>query len=144
MPQYIPTFSEELPFQSDYLFKRRYLLLELTFQKSYFFTTYFFRRVTTQLIFLLTLLTCFGPIYFTVRILQIFSTWDCPFFSIRVFFHGHWRRAGQQRKGGYHLLFHSTTSGRSWTFRHLFATLHVRWLSHIFNRSSRSEYAFLL
>ena len=57
----------------------------------------------------------------------------CFFFSIRVFFHGHWRLTGQQGKGGDHLLFHSTTSTRSRTFRHLFATLHVRWLSHIFN-----------
>ena len=56
------------------------------------------------------------------------------FFSIRVFFHGHWRLTVQQGKGGDHLLFHSTTSTRSRTFRHLFATLHVRWLSHIFNR----------
>ena len=31
------------------------------------------------------------------------------------------------------ILFHSTSSTRSRTFRHLFATLHVRWLSHIFN-----------
>ena len=53
-------------------------------------------------------------------------------FSIRVFFHGHWRLTGQQGKGGDHLLFHSTTSTLSRTFRHLFATLHVRWLSHIF------------
>ena len=30
-------------------------------------------------------------------------------------------------------LFHSTTSTRSRTLRHLFATLHVRWLSRIFN-----------
>ena len=39
-------------------------------------------------------------------------------------------------KGGGHLLFHSTTSTSSWTFRHLFATSHVRWLSHIFNRTT--------
>ena len=58
------------------------------------------------------------------------------FFSIRIFFHGHWRLTGQQGKGGDHLLFHSTTSTRSRTFRHLFATLHVRWLSHIFNRNA--------
>ena len=32
-------------------------------------------------------------------------------------------------------LFHSTTSIRSQTFRHLFATLHVRWPSHIINRN---------
>ena len=35
-----------------------------------------------------------------------------------------------------HLLLHSTTSTRSRTFRHFFATLHVRWLSHIFNRNA--------
>ena len=58
----------------------------------------------------------------------------CIFFSIRVFFHWHWRLTGQQGKGGDLLLFHSTTSTRSRTFRYLFATLHVRWLSHIFNR----------
>ena len=40
------------------------------------------------------------------------------------------------REGGDHLLFHSTTSTRSRTFRYLFATLHVRWLSHIFNRTA--------
>ena len=52
-------------------------------------------------------------------------------FSIRVFFHRHWRFTGQQGKGGDQLLFHSTTSARSRTFKHLFATLHVRWLSRI-------------
>ena len=41
-----------------------------------------------------------------------------------------------QGKGGDRLFFHSTTSTRSRTFRHLFATLHVRWLSHIFNRTA--------
>ena len=55
------------------------------------------------------------------------------FFYIRVFFHGHWQLTGQQGTGGDHLSFHSTTSTRWWTFRHLFATLLVRWLSHIFN-----------
>ena len=58
------------------------------------------------------------------------------FFSIRVFFHGHWQLTGQQGKGGYHLLFRSTTSTRSRTFTHLFATLRVRWLSHIFSRNA--------
>ena len=58
------------------------------------------------------------------------------FFYIRVFFHGHWRLTGQQGKGGDHLLFHSTTPTRSRAFIHLFATLHVRWLSHIFNRTA--------
>ena len=57
------------------------------------------------------------------------------FFSIRAFFNGYWRYAGQQRNGGDLLLFYSTTSTLSRTFRHLFATLHVRWLPHIFNRN---------
>ena len=56
--------------------------------------------------------------------------------SIRIFFHGHWRLRGQQGKWGDHLLFHSTTSTCSRTFRHLFSTLHVRWLSHIFNHTT--------
>ena len=43
------------------------------------------------------------------------------------------RTAGEGRGPS---LFHSTTSTRSRTFRHLFATLHVRWLSHIFNRTA--------
>ena len=55
------------------------------------------------------------------------------FFSIRIFFQGHWQLIGHQGKRGDHLLFHSTTSTRSQTFRHLFATLHVRWLSYIFH-----------
>ena len=58
------------------------------------------------------------------------------FFSIRGFFHGHWQLTGQQGKGGDLFLFHSTTSTRSRTFRHLCATLHVKWLSHIFNRNA--------
>ena len=58
------------------------------------------------------------------------------FFSIRNFFHRHWQLTGQQEKGGEQLLFHSTTSTCSQTFRHLFATLHVRWLSHTFNRNA--------
>ena len=53
--------------------------------------------------------------------------------SISVFFHGHWQRTAKQGKGEDHFLFHSNTSTCSQTFRHLFATLHVRWLSHIFN-----------
>ena len=58
------------------------------------------------------------------------------FFSARVFLHRHWRLTGQQGKRGDHLLFHSTTSTLSRTLRHLFSTLHVRWLSRIFNRSA--------
>ena len=34
------------------------------------------------------------------------------------------------------ILFHSTTSTRSRAFRNLFATLHVRWVSHIFNHNA--------
>ena len=58
----------------------------------------------------------------------------CFSFSIRVFFHGHWRFSEQYGKGGDHRLFRSTTPTCSRTFRHLFATLHVRRLSRIFNR----------
>ena len=58
------------------------------------------------------------------------------FFSIRVFFHRHWQFTGQQEKGEDHLLFHSTISTCSRTLRQLFATLHVRWLSTIFNRKA--------
>ena len=64
-------------------------------------------------------------------------------FKLQVFFLSgfssqtlHWRFTGQQRKGGNHLLFHSTTSTDSRTLRHLFATLHVRLLSRIFNRNA--------
>ena len=66
-------------------------------------------------------------------ILQICSLGRICFFFISVFFHRHWQLTGQQWKKGDHILFHSTTSTCSLTFRHLFATLHVRWLSHIFN-----------
>ena len=59
-----------------------------------------------------------------------------PFFFYQGFFHRHWRFRGQQGKEGDHLLFHSTNSTRSQTLRHLFATLHVRWLSRIFNRKA--------
>ena len=59
-----------------------------------------------------------------------------PFFFYQGFFHRHWRFRGQQGKEGDHLLFHSTNSTRSQTLRHLFATLHVRWLSRIFNRNA--------
>ena len=60
----------------------------------------------------------------------------CFFFSIRIFSHRHWRLTGQQGKGEDQILFYSTTSTHSRTFRHLFATLHVRWLSHIFNHTA--------
>ena len=56
------------------------------------------------------------------------------FFSIRAFFYGDRRLTGQLWKGGDHLLYHATTSTCSQTLRHLFATLHVRWISLIFSR----------
>ena len=51
---------------------------------------------------------------------------SCDFFFLSGFLHRHWRFIGQQGKRGDHLLFHSTTSTRSRTLGHLFATLHVR------------------
>ena len=56
-------------------------------------------------------------------------------FFYQGFLHRRWQFTGQQGKGGDHLLFHCTTSTRSRTLTHLFATLHVRWLSRIFNRN---------
>ena len=82
-----------------------------------------------------------GELYFEALSLELFQiclviSQTFFFFSIRVFYHGHWRLTGQQGNGGDLLLFHSTNSTRSRTFRHLFATLHVRWLSRIFNRNA--------
>ena len=45
------------------------------------------------------------------------------------------KTTGEGRKPIFIPLYSSTTSTRSWTFRYLFAALHVRWLSHIFNRT---------
>ena len=58
------------------------------------------------------------------------------FFTIRVIFQGQWRFTGQKGKGGNIFSFYSITSTCWWTFRHLFATLYVRWLCHIFNRNT--------
>ena len=67
----------------------------------------------------------------------VFGT-GTPFFFLfyQGFIHRHWRFNGQQGKGGDHLLFDSTTSTGSRTLRHLFTTLHLRWLSSIFNRNA--------
>ena len=54
-------------------------------------------------------------------------------FWIGIFFLRPWQITGQQAKWGYHFLFHSSTSTHSRKFSYLFATLHVRWLSYIFN-----------
>ena len=68
------------------------------------------------------------PVYIALRSVKIYAATndEAVFFSIRAFFHGHWQHTGQQGKGGDHLLFHSSTFTRSWTFRHLFVTVHVR------------------
>ena len=58
------------------------------------------------------------------------------FFFYEGFLQRQWRFTGKQRKRGDHLLLHSTTSTRSRTLKHLFATLHLRWLSRIFNRNA--------
>ena len=59
------------------------------------------------------------------------------FFSIRLFFSQTltiYRTAGEEKID--YFLFHCTTSSRSQTFRYLFATLRVRWQSHIFNSNA--------
>ena len=59
------------------------------------------------------------------------------FFSIRVFFLSIKDTENLQDSMGKeenHIKFLSTVSIRSRTFRHLFATLHVRWLPRIFIR----------
>ena len=58
------------------------------------------------------------------------------FFFYQGFLHRHWRFTGQKGKGGSYLLVHFTTSTHSRTLRHLFATLHVRLLSRIFNHNT--------
>ena len=45
------------------------------------------------------------------------------FFFYQGFFHRHWRFTGEQEKGGYNLLIHSTTSTHSRILIHLFATV---------------------
>ena len=84
---------------------------------------------------------------FAIKLLNFSDTWKSLnqagvnfclitlffFFFYQGFLHGHWRFTRKQGKRGIHLLFHSTTSTRSRTLRHLFATLHVRRLSRIFN-----------
>ena len=71
----------------------------------------------------------------SIHILETSSS-DMQFFFYQGFLHRHWRFTGQQGKEGDHLSFHSATSTRSLTLRYLFATLHVRWPSHIFNRNA--------
>ena len=67
---------------------------------------------------------------------KTFFPYKNSFFFYQGFLHRHWRFTGQQEKGGDHLLFHSATSTRSRTLRHLLATLHVRWISRNFNRNA--------
>ena len=66
------------------------------------------------------------------RLLPIYS---CNFFSIRVFFHEHWRLTGQQGKGGgpsFIPLYHFRPLKNIQTI----ATLHMRWLPRIFNSTT--------
>ena len=75
------------------------------------------------------MLYCFMPHYVIITSFDVslflYLTFSF-FFSIRVFFHGHWQLTGQQGKGGDHILFHSTTSTLSQTFRNVFGTyLHL-------------------
>ena len=56
------TFSGQLFLQNScffLLFQNSYLLYQLPFQKSYFFTTYFFRGVTISQLWLLSAVTLF-------------------------------------------------------------------------------------
>ena len=100
------------------------------FQQRYLWNIYLFVSFDLFFSFFVVFfcLFCFAFSFFFVFCLF--------FFSIRFFFHRHWGFTGQRGKGGDHLLFHCTTSTRSQTLRHLFATLHVRWLSRIFNRNA--------
>ena len=61
---------------------------------------------------------------------------DFRFFFLSGFSFTDMVNSQDNRGRGDHLLFHSTTSIRSQTFRHLFVTLHVRQLSHIFNHNT--------
>ena len=68
-------------------------------------------------------------IFSVKKCLCIFSCFHPFFFSIRVFFHQHWQLRGQH----FHFPlfhFHSLTNIKT------FAILHMRWLSHIFNRTA--------
>ena len=68
-------------------------------------------------------------------VLGCFSSFLTFFSTIFFFFYRHCYFTGQQGKGWDHLLFISTTSTRSQTLRYLFATLHVKRLSRIFNHN---------
>ena len=71
-----------------------------------------------------------------IQLLVLNVNYLSSFFFYQGFLYRHWRFTGQQGKGEDHLLFHSTTSTRSRSLRHSFATSHVRWLSRIFNRNA--------
>ena len=55
------------------------------------------------------------------------------FSFLRFFFHRHWRFSGQKTKGQNRDWFHSITATCWQKFRHLFATLYVRWALGSFN-----------
>ena len=63
--------------------------------------------------------------FWNVNIDESVNDYSCQiyifvFFLYQGFLHRHWRFTEQQGKGGDHLLFHSTTSACSQTFRHLY------------------------
>ena len=73
--------------------------------------------------------------YFSLPDHQLTENLIFIFFFYQGFLHRHWRFTGQQGKGGDYLLFplyhfHPLTNIET------FATLHVRWLSRIFNRNA--------
>ena len=57
-------------------------------------------------------------------------------FFNQCFFNRHWQFTRQERKGRNIFLFASITFPYSQTCRYLSATLHVRWLPRIFNRTA--------
>ena len=60
------------------------------------------------------------------------SSWQNFFFCEGFFFMDTDDSQDSRGEAEDHFLFHSTTWTRSQIIRHLFATFHVRWLSHIF------------
>ena len=83
----------------------------------------------------------FVCLFFCLFVCSFVCLFVCLFVRLFVFYQSFLprklttHRTAEKERGreGNHILFYSTTSTRSRTFRHLFATFHVRWLSHIFN-----------
>ena len=79
---------------------------------------------------------CFNFISkFTLKKTKKFSfEFFCFFFLLEFSFTDTDDSPGSRERVGT-ILFHSITSTRTRTFKYSFATLHVRWLSHVFNRT---------